>query len=105
MEQLKRELEAVGFYLSAHPLDAYDKVMDRLGVVRAGDLAAKLEREGAAGLKLAGTLIAKQERRSAKGQPVRLCPALRSDRRVRGHAVLRNPVPGPRSAGSRASRC
>ncbi|MEN2976102.1 DNA polymerase III subunit alpha [Tistrella bauzanensis] len=67
MEQLKRELEAVGFYLSAHPLDAYDKVMDRLGVVRAGDLAAKLEREGAAGLKLAGTLIAKQERRSAKG--------------------------------------
>ena len=31
-ERLQRELEAIGFYLSAHPLDDYATALERLGV-------------------------------------------------------------------------
>src|SRR3546814_17839396 len=34
MERLKEEFAALGFYLSAHPLDAYDESLDRLKVGR-----------------------------------------------------------------------
>src|SRR3546814_4766574 len=33
MERLKEEFDALGFYLSAHPLDAYAESLDRLKVV------------------------------------------------------------------------
>ena len=66
-ERLKNEFEAIGFYLSAHPLDAYAKGLARLGVVRSSELAARLTAGGAARVKLAGTVIGKQERTSAKG--------------------------------------
>jgi DNA polymerase-3 subunit alpha len=66
-ERLKNEFEAIGFYLSAHPLDAYAKGLARLGVVRSSELAARLTAGGSARVKLAGTVIGKQERTSAKG--------------------------------------
>ncbi len=66
-ERLGSEFEAIGFYLSAHPLDAYAKGLARLGVVRSSELAGRLAAGGAARVKLAGTVIGKQERTSARG--------------------------------------
>jgi DNA polymerase-3 subunit alpha len=67
MERLQHEFSAIGFYLSSHPLAAYDKSLQRLGVVRAADLLALLQRGTAGRIKLAGTVIDKLERTSAKG--------------------------------------
>jgi DNA polymerase III subunit alpha len=66
-ERLGNEFEAIGFYLSAHPLDAYAKGLKRLGVIRSSELAARLTAGGGTRVKLAGTMIGKQERTSAKG--------------------------------------
>ncbi len=66
-ERLGNEFDAIGFYLSAHPLDAYAKGLKRLGVIRSSELAARLTAGGATRVKLAGTVIGKQERTSAKG--------------------------------------
>jgi len=67
MERLRREYAAVGFYLSAHPLDAYAPVLKRLQVVAAVDLSDRLTNGKVARVLLAGTVIGKQERTSAKG--------------------------------------
>ena len=65
-DRLGHEFDAVGFYLSAHPLDAYARTLERLEVVSSADLPGKLN--GATlRVKLAGTVIGKQERTSARG--------------------------------------
>ncbi|MFO1080707.1 MAG: DNA polymerase III subunit alpha [Reyranellaceae bacterium] len=67
MEKLQNEFSAIGFYLSSHPLAAYERSLQRLGVCRAADLAAVLSRGTAGRIKLAGTVIDRLERTSAKG--------------------------------------
>jgi len=67
MERLQQEFSAIGFYLSSHPLAAYDRSLQRLGVVRAADLPALLARGTPGRIKLAGTVIDRMERVSAKG--------------------------------------
>ena len=67
LERLGHEMQAIGFYLSAHPLDAYAKGLARLGVIKSSELAARLAAGGAARVKLAGTVIGKQERMTSKG--------------------------------------
>jgi DNA polymerase-3 subunit alpha len=67
MERLHKEFEAIGFYLSAHPLDAYGQSLRRLDVVRYGDLQGWLANRTTNRAKLAGIVIARQERTSAKG--------------------------------------
>lgn len=64
MERLKEELDAIGFYLSAHPLDAYAKTLRRLKVVKSSELAA-----AATGgpVSVAGAVVGKRERTSGKG--------------------------------------
>src|SRR5690606_18020119 len=49
MERLRQEFEAVGFYLSAHPLDAYNT--RRLGVARSAEIGARAH-QGATELRL-----------------------------------------------------
>jgi len=66
-ERLNQEFEAVGFYLSAHPLDAYAKSMKRLNVLRIAELPRHLQAGGKGRVRLAGSLLSKQERVSAKG--------------------------------------
>ena len=65
MERLTQEFEAVGSYLSAHPLDAYAGQLRRLRVTDAADLTT-----GMAGTapNVAGVVISRQERTSAKGK-------------------------------------
>ena len=66
MERLNHEMAAIGFYFSSHPLAAYGRSLERLGVIRAADLPGRLS-NGSARVKLAGTVIDKAERTSAKG--------------------------------------
>ncbi|PPR74913.1 MAG: DNA polymerase III subunit alpha, partial [Alphaproteobacteria bacterium MarineAlpha3_Bin4] len=64
MEKLDQEFSALGFYLTAHPLDAFAKSLERLNVRPSAYVVAS----GQAGtVKLAGTLVSKKERTSAKG--------------------------------------
>jgi DNA polymerase III subunit alpha len=67
MEKLGHEFEAVGFYLSGHPLDEYVKPLARLGVDTWASFQEKILTRGASAAKLAGTITYKQERRSKTG--------------------------------------
>jgi DNA polymerase-3 subunit alpha len=68
LEKLAKEFEAIGFYLSAHPLDAYGASLKRLGVVRYGDIPGWLAtRPASTRAKLAGVVVSRQERTSARG--------------------------------------
>ncbi|MBM3566052.1 MAG: DNA polymerase III subunit alpha, partial [Alphaproteobacteria bacterium] len=64
MDRLNNEFEAIGFFLSAHPLDTFKRTLARLGVKSFAELAADPINGP---VKLAGTLIGKKERISAKG--------------------------------------
>ena len=65
MERLSREFDAVGFYLSAHPLDIEVDRLRRLRVIPAADIGLSM----AGGTpKLAGIVKSKRERTSAKGK-------------------------------------
>jgi DNA polymerase-3 subunit alpha len=66
MERLQYEFEAVGFFLSGHPLDAYAGVLGKLGVVSFSELEARADRGAVAG-RLAGVVVNARERRSQKG--------------------------------------
>jgi DNA polymerase III subunit alpha len=67
VEKLQQEFDAIGFYLTAHPLEAYGKSLERLGVVRAADLAVRVASGGPTRFKLAGIVVGKKERNSARG--------------------------------------
>jgi DNA polymerase-3 subunit alpha len=64
MERLTHEFEAVGSYLSAHPLDAYAGQLRKLRVTPAADISARM---AGTSPNVAGVIISKQERTSAKG--------------------------------------
>jgi len=66
MERLQFEAEAVGFHLTAHPMDAYLPLLRRMGVVSSGQLEAKAA-AGATRVKLAGTVVACKERPTRSG--------------------------------------
>jgi DNA polymerase-3 subunit alpha len=66
LERLSFEAEAIGFHLTAHPLDAYAPALRRLGAVKASDVEARA-RAGVTRVKLAGTVIATKERITRTG--------------------------------------
>ena len=65
-ERLANEHDAVGFYLSGHPLDDYMGPLKRSGVITVAELASRAER-GALDAKVAGAVSKLQERKSARG--------------------------------------
>ena len=65
-ERLKREFDAVGFFLSGHPLDAYASVLKRLRVERWGDFARGVK-QGVLTGRLAAVVLDKSERRTKSG--------------------------------------
>lgn len=67
LEALQREFGAVGFYLSAHPLDTMAQQLKRLGVVSSGEVLQKIEDSPTTRFKMAGIVLKKRERVSAKG--------------------------------------
>jgi DNA polymerase III subunit alpha len=68
LEKLAFEAEAVGFHLSAHPLDTYRAVLKRLGVSLSSQIGERARAGGgAARLKLAGTVVGSKERTTRTG--------------------------------------
>ena len=65
VERLTREFDAIGFYLSGHPLDDYRKVLRRMNVLGFEDLAKSVENN----VLLAGTIAKMDERKSKQGNP------------------------------------
>ncbi len=66
VERLGHEHQAIGFYLSGHPLDDYMGALRRKDVKTLAEIIALSER-GPLIAKIAGSVSAKQERKSAKG--------------------------------------
>ena len=66
MDALREEYEAIGFHLSAHPLEPYREALRRMGWVTFAEAEAAAA-EGASLFKLAGIPVARRERRGASG--------------------------------------
>jgi DNA polymerase-3 subunit alpha len=66
VERLGHEHQAVGFYLSGHPLDDYMSALKRKDVKTLTEIIARAANGPFVG-KLAGSVASKQERKSAKG--------------------------------------
>ena len=68
MDRLKEEFEALGLYLSAHPLDSYANQLQRLRVMSSAELGEMIEaRTVPQRVNLAGSVTAKQVRVSQRG--------------------------------------
>lgn len=65
-ERLQREYDAIGFFLSGHPLDDYAGVLSRLRVQSWADFS-KSVKAGATMGKVAATVLDRQERRTKSG--------------------------------------
>ncbi|GAC1340245.1 MAG: DNA polymerase III subunit alpha [Acetobacteraceae bacterium] len=66
MERLGFEADAVGFHLTAHPLDSYGPLLKRLGVVASSQLEPRAQ-AGATRVKVAGCVIGAKERTTRTG--------------------------------------
>ena len=66
MDRLANEHQAVGFYLSGHPLDDYMGALKRKEVMTLAEITQRAER-GALVAKIAGAVSGRQERKSARG--------------------------------------
>jgi len=65
-DRLRREYEAVGFFLSGHPLEAYEAALKRLRATRWADFARAV-RAGATTARLGASVIDRHERRTKTG--------------------------------------
>lgn len=65
-EKLHREFQSLGFYLSAHPLDTYRELLEKMRVQTFADFANAVKQGATAG-RLAGTVTSKQERKTRTG--------------------------------------
>ena len=67
VERLQNEFDAIGFYLSSHPLDPYGKSLERAGILAFANLPAALAANATTRFRLAGIVVGKKERTSARG--------------------------------------
>ena len=65
-DSLKLEFEALGLYLSSHPLDSYHAHLAKLNVTPSNQIAAAMQSQMSARVRLAGKISAVQERVSAR---------------------------------------
>ena len=65
LERLSHEFDAIGFYLSGHPLDDYRRALTRQHISTIAQIAA--EPMVPARVKLAGVVVRRQERRAKSG--------------------------------------
>ena len=67
LDKLAYEFKAVGYYLSAHPLDQKMVMLERLGVMPLGQIEARMQDTSFIKSKVAGVLIKKQVRIAKSG--------------------------------------
>lgn len=65
-ERLAMEAEAIGFHMTAHPLDAYGPVLRRMGVTKSSALLSAAE-AGVGRVSIAGCVVDKKERPTRTG--------------------------------------
>ncbi|MBS0535464.1 MAG: DNA polymerase III subunit alpha [Proteobacteria bacterium] len=65
-ERLRREYDAIGFFLSGHPLDDYAAVLKKMRVQSWAEFSRAVKSGATAG-KVAGTVVSRQERRTKTG--------------------------------------
>jgi len=65
-ERLRREYDAIGFFLSGHPLDDYATVLKRLRVQTWAEFSRAVKTGATAG-KVAATVVSRMERRTKTG--------------------------------------
>ncbi len=65
-ERLRREYDAIGFFLSGHPLDDYTAALKRLRVQSWAEFSRAVKAGAGAG-RVAGTVVARTERRTKTG--------------------------------------
>src|SRR3954463_335965 len=65
-ERLQREFDAIGFFLSGHPLDDYKGVLERMKV-QSWSAFSNAIKQGATAGRVAGTVVARAERRTKTG--------------------------------------
>ena len=65
MDRLTHEFNALGFFLSGHPLDDYKQLLHRARIASFEDLETRVEKE----VMVAGAVIKVDERKSKKGNP------------------------------------
>ncbi len=68
LDKLANEAQAIGFYLSAHPLESYPALLARKSMVNFAELEARAD-QGGQQFRIAGTIEEMSERKSAKGNP------------------------------------
>jgi DNA polymerase III subunit alpha len=86
-ERLQKEFDAVGFFLSGHPLDAYRAALDRLGVQDFASFSRAVKAGATAG-RLAATVIDRSERRTKSGSKMGI--VVLSDRSGQYEAIMFN---------------
>ncbi len=69
LERLQNEAEAIGFYLSAHPLDIYAQSMTRLGIKPYSEVVKGIKTGDKIVANLAGCLQSLQKKISKSGKP------------------------------------
>jgi len=67
LTMLQEEFDALGFYLSAHPLDAVAPLLERLGAIKSTALSQAAGGKGNTRRRIAGMVISKQERTAKSG--------------------------------------
>lgn len=67
LETLRREFEAVGFYLSAHPLDSRAARLKKTGATFYADVLRRVEERGGGRFKMAGVVLRLQQKVSKSG--------------------------------------
>jgi len=69
-ERLERERSAIGFHVSAHPLDEYAVHFERMRIRLWSDFERGIKEHGDRAAKLAGTVSVRSDRRTKKGTPM-----------------------------------
>ncbi|MGH6736292.1 MAG: DNA polymerase III subunit alpha [Methyloceanibacter sp.] len=67
-DSLSKEFESVGFFLTGHPLDDYQEVLEGLGAETWAEFAIKARQRRVVG-SLAGTVLSARERKGKSGNP------------------------------------
>ncbi len=65
-ERLQKEFDAIGFFLSGHPLDDYAAALQRMRVQSWAEFARSVKAGASAG-RVAGSVVSRQERRTRTG--------------------------------------
>ena len=66
-DRLQREFDAIGFFLSGHPLEAHEAVIKRMGAIRWSEFVARV-RAGETTRRLAANVLDRMERRTKMGK-------------------------------------